>query len=146
MDPIVEFVSGQLKEQFNLGFAYIEHKDYAKAKECFENIISLSSLVQYEEGKRKAFISLANLYVMTNDPIMSFKMSAMALNDVPNEQINVQAKNIIVKTLGTAMKYGIELQKKGEIQEALTIYRLALPFLKSPKKEAVQKEIMKLEA
>ena len=44
------------------------------------------------------------------------------------------------------MKYGIELQKKGEIQEALTIYRLALPFLKSPKKEAVQKEIMKLEA
>jgi hypothetical protein len=145
MEPIVEFVSGQLKEQFNLGFVFVEQRDYARAKECFENIVTLCSLVQYDEGKRQAYISLANLYVLTEDPVMSFKMSAMAMINSSNEHINSQAKDIIVKTLGAAMKYGIESQKKGELQEALTIYRLATPFLKSPKKEAVENEIRKLE-
>ena len=146
MEPIAEFVAGQLKEQFNLGFAFIEQENFEKAKECFENIITLRSVVQYDEGKQKAFISLANLYVLTNEPVMSFKMSALAMHNSTNEQINTQAKSIITKTLGIAMKYGIESQKKGNSKEAISIYKLALPFLKSPKKDAVEKEIKKLEA
>lgn len=145
MESVAEFVAGQLKEQFNMGYVYVEQHDYEKAKECFENVVTICNVVQYEEAKRKAYISLANLYILTNDLVSSFKSSAMALSKSADEYVKKQAKEIIVKTLGTAMKHGVESQRNGDVKEALCIYKLALPFLKSPKKEAVQNEIKKLE-
>ena len=145
MEPVAEFVAGQLKEQFNMGYVYVEQHDYEKAKECFENVITICNVVQYEDAKRKAYISLAKLYVLKNDFVSSFKSSALAFSESSDEYVNKQAKEIIVKTLEIAMKYGVEAQKKGDDKEALCIYKLALPFLKSPKKEVVQNEIKKLE-
>ena len=108
-------------------------------------MITICNVVQYEDAKRKAYISLAKLYVLKNDFVSSFKSSALAFSESSDEYVNKQAKEIIVKTLGIAMKYGVEAQKKGDDKEALCIYKLALPFLKSPKKEVVQNEIKKLE-
>ena len=69
----------------------------------------------------------------------------MAFSESSDEYVSKRAKEIIVKTLGIAMKHGVESQRNGDDKEALSIYKLALPFLKSPKKEAVQNEIRKLE-
>lgn len=145
MEVIVEVITAQIKEQFNMGFVYAEQKDYKKAKECFENVLTICNLVKYEGGKHMAYISLANLFIMMNDPVNSFKMSALAYTSSSNEQITSQAKNIIVKTLALAVKSGIESQKNGNQSEAIEIYKLALPFLKGPKKDAIEKEIKKME-
>ena len=76
---------------------------------------------------------------------MSFKMSVLAYRGNANQNIDSRAKGIIAKTLGAAMNYGIDSQKKGKYHEALEIYKLAVPFLKGAKKEAVESEIKKLE-
>lgn len=146
MEAIAEVVMAQLKEQFNMGFVYAEQRDYNRAKECFENVLTVCNLVKYEGGKRMAYISLANLYVMLNDPVMSFKMSALAYHGTSDANIVTKAKSIIVKTLAPAMQHGVEAQKAGNIAEAVEIYKLVLPFLKGPKKDAVEREIKKLES
>jgi len=50
-----------------MGYVYVEQHDYEKAKECFENVITICNVVQYEDAKRKAYISLAKLYVLKKD-------------------------------------------------------------------------------
>lgn len=145
MEAIAELVTAQLKEQFNMGYVYTEQHDYDHAKECFENVLMVCNLTKYEDGKKMAYISLANLYVLKKDPVMSFKMSVLAYRGNANQNIDSRAKGIIAKTLGAAMNYGIDSQKKGKYHEALEIYKLAVPFLKGAKKEAVESEIKKLE-
>lgn len=133
MEAIAELIANQLKEMYNMAYVFIEEKQYDRARECYENILVLCSVAQYEEGKKMAYISLCNLYMLMNNPIAALENA-----------ISAGAKDMISKLIAPAMQVGMQFERERKIEDAIFVYELVVPYLKENKRSVVMKEIKML--
>lgn len=144
MDALAEVITEKLKELYNKAFVYIEDKRFEEARECYESVLTLCGVVQNEPGMKMAYISLANLFVLMEEPVLAFEMADKVLKLQQDENIDTMAKSLISKLIGPTMKSGMTFEKEGKYEKAISVYLLAEPYIKGEKKAVLNKQIEKL--
>lgn len=139
-----DIIVAKYKEMFNMAYVLIEQEEYEAAECIYNEVITLSDLVQYQESKRMAYICLTNLMVLQKRLNDALICAINARNfSVDMEQIK-QADELIKSVSLTLLKQGIEFERVGKYVEAYHLFQLIYPYLSSKRQEVVKQEMAML--
>ncbi|EEX51406.1 Uncharacterised protein [Pasteurella multocida] len=139
-----DIIVAKYKEMFNMAYVLIEQEKYEAAECIYNEVITLSDLVQYQESKRMAYICLTNLMVLQKRMNDALICAINARNfSVDMEQIK-QADELIKSVSLTLLKQGIEFERVGKYVEAYHLFQLIYPYLSSKRQEVVKQEMAML--
>lgn len=139
-----DIIVAKYKEMFNMAYVLIEQEKYEAAECIYNEVITLSDLVQYQESKRMAYICLTNLMVLQKRLNDALICAINARNfSVDMEQIK-QADELIKSVSLTLLKQGIEFERVGKYVEAYHLFQLIYPYLSSKRQEVVKQEMAML--
>ncbi|MBR1930516.1 MAG: hypothetical protein IJ833_03440 [Lachnospiraceae bacterium] len=145
MATLSEMIANQLKEMYNLAFGYVQEKHYREAENTYENILTLCTVAKYEQGKKMAYLSLANLCVVMEEPLKAFQYAVCAHKLSGEEELEEQARQLMRKLMGPLIKSGMRKEQEGDWDEAIEIYRMALPYLGEKQRAMILQELTVLE-
>ena len=140
-DEIFREIARELKELHNAAFHLIKAGKFDEAKKLYESAGSISDMTGYEEGVAMSIFSLSNLELLRGDFIMALHYAFLSRKYYTEDSDRKRASELIEKLSLHLVKKGIEMEGRGEIEEALNLFIHALPHLKGKKREAVSSEI-----
>lgn len=139
-----DIIVAKYKEMFNVVYVLIEQERYEAAERIYNEVITLSDVVQYQEAKRMAYICLTNLMVLQKRLNDALICAINARNfSVEGDQVK-QADELIKSVSLTLLKQGIEFERAGKYADAYRLFQLIYPYLSSKRQEVVKQEMAML--
>ena len=140
-EEIFKEIARELKALHNAAVELIKVGKLDEAQKLYESAVSISDMTGYEEGVAMSMFSLSNLELLRGDYIMALHYAFLSSDYYTEDSDRKRASELIEKLSLHLVKKGIEIEGRGEIEEALNIFIHALPHLKGKKREAVSYEI-----
>lgn len=138
---IADMIVAKYKEQFNLAFALTEQKRYEEAKEVYGQLLQLSEIVQYQEGKRMSYFCLSNLSVLEQELELALDY-AFSARELSSETSHSNQADSLIRNISLGLlKKGMELEKEGAFNKAYKTYDRILPYLSAKRKRIVEQEM-----
>ena len=140
-EEIFKEIARELKSLHNAAVQFIKAGELDEAKKLYESAVSISDMTGYSEGVAMSIFSLANLEILREDYIMALHYASISIDYYTEDLDRKKASELLAKLSLHLVKRGIEMETKGEIEEALNLFSQVLPHLKGKKREAVSYEI-----
>lgn len=138
---IFKEIARELKTLHNTAVQYIKLGKLDDAKKLYQRAASISHLTSYPEGVAMSMFSLSNLESLRQDYEMALDYAVLSMDHYSEESDKENVKRLINKLSLQLVKEGIDLEGKGQLEEALYLFLQALPYLRGKRKEAVEFEV-----
>lgn len=139
----MEQIAEVLKGIFNSALECLRKGNLYDAESMFAYALDVSKTFGYADGQAMALESLANVSVMRCDfgMAMSRLSAARELGTADSGRIGSTLSDLA----DAVVRRGIKSESSEDYEEALSMFRAALPFLEGERREAVEYEINLLE-
>jgi len=145
-ESIFREIANEIKGLNNHAVNLIKEGRLAEAEAYYQKSLELTKVLTYYDGMAKSYFNLANLEGMRGDLFKAITYGTLCRE--MHEKAGTVTENcdeLMKKLAKAAMKQGMELEKKGMLQEAVEYYRAGIPFAEEKYRQAMLKEIELIE-
>lgn len=140
-EEIFKEIARELKGLHNAAIELMKIGELDEAQKMYENAKNISEIIGYKEGIAMSMFSLSNLELVRDNEVIALDYAVLSIDYYTEESDKKNASELIKKLSLHLVKKGIELESKGEMKEALSLFSKALPNLKGKRKIAVAYEV-----
>lgn len=140
-ERIFEEVARQLKSLHNASYELIKEGRYDEAGKLLISAGEISSMTGYRDGMGMSCMSLSNLEAVKGDCIRAMEYARASVEYLNEGTDRTKAEELLGRLSVACVKLGMEKERKGCFDEALSLYIAALPNLEGKRREAVEREI-----
>lgn len=140
-ERIFDEVARQLKSLHNASYELIRDGRYDEAGRLLISAGEISSLTGYREGMGMSCMSLSNLEAVKGDCIKAIEYARASVEYLNQGSDRTRALELLSRLSIAAVRLGMDKERKGNFDEAMSLYIAALPNLEGKRREAVEREI-----
>jgi len=145
-DAIFEEVANEIKGLNNQTIRLISQGNFDEAEAVCKRALKTAETLSYYDGMAMFFFNLANLEILKDDLLKAMTYGALSMEMHEKAQTDMENCAKLMRNLAkTAMKKGMEHERKGEFKEALEYYYAGVPFSEEKYRQAMLKEIELIE-
>jgi len=145
-ESILREIANEIKGLNNHAVHLIKEGKLTEAEAYYQKSLELTKILTYYDGMAKSYFNLANLEVMKDDLFKAITYGTLCREMHEKAGTETTLCDEMMKKLAkAAMKKGMELEKKGMLQEAVEYYRASIPFAEEKYRRAMLKEIEVIE-
>ena len=145
-DAVFQEIANEIKGLNSQAIKLISQGRLAEADNICQRALKMTQSLSYYDGMAMVFYNLANLEALRDDLLKAMTYGVLCREMHEKAQTGAERCDELLRSLAkTAMKKGMELEKNGNLDEALEYYYASVPFSEEKYRQAMLKEIELIE-